>query len=73
MKILNYICECNLTPTTTILSEQDTTFWDLSSTLYSGQVWLNSSLQLLQTNKPVSTVIALVLVTLNYQVTEPVI
>jgi len=78
MKSLKYKCECNQSPATTILSEQDITFWDLSSTLYSGladQV-LPSVAEFQSTvtaNKPISTVIAVVLATLNYQLTDPVI
>lgn len=78
MKILNYKWECTLALTATILSEQDITFWDLSSTLYSGladQV-LPSVAEFQSTvitNKPVSTVIAVVLVTLKYQANDPVI
>lgn len=78
MKLLKYKCEGTLAPTTTIMSEQDVTFWDLSSTLYSGLAdQVLPSVAEFQytviTNKPVSTVIAVVLVTLNYKVNDPVI
>ena len=78
MKLLNYKCECTLAPTPTILNIQDVTFWDLSSTLYSGLAYQVlpsvAEFQLTDvTNKPVSTVIAVVLVTLNYRVNDPVI
>jgi len=60
------------------LSEQGVTFWDLSSTLYFGLAdqALTSVAEFQSTvitNKPVSTVIAEVFVTLNYQVNDPVI